>query len=544
MRFEEILNYGASGLWAVIIIIQSRRLTLYFQQEEYDIKRFSKWALQNIILINNLFFIPLLIYIVYVLFSRNNLFLSQFFTLFRLIISLPILYLLFNELRKPKKISFVYTSRIKRLLYSQVLIGIFLEFLYFAFLSKNHDYSIFPVFSFGLDICFVFSSPFLVILSNCLLLPFEEIIKWNFLRKAKKKIKNINPYVIGITGSYGKTSTKEILFHIVKNYKQVQATPKSYNTLMGICKVINETLKKNTEVFIVEMGAYRSKEIMQICDLVSPRIGIITLIGHQHLERFKTIENIARAKFELIESLPKDGLAVYSTEDSFTPEFISKTISKFRTIGLENKKADLFAKNIKYSENGSSFDIVVGEEMVIENCSIPLLGVHNVYNTLFAVAVAQEIGLSLDQITKRLSSIPQVPHRLQLIKDINGYNIIDDAYNSNPVGAHNALSVLRSFNEGKKILVTPGFVELGEIEESANYNLGKEAASICNYVYLVGKKRTKSIYNGLLENGFSEKNIMLVESVNDAISDSKKNIAKDDTILFLNDLPDLYSEKL
>ena len=285
------------------------------------------------------------------------------------------------------------------------------------------------------------------------------------------------------------------------------------------------------------MGAYQPGEIAAICKLVHPTFGTITAVGPQHLERFGTVDHIARAKFELIEALPQNGTAFFNADDAYTGSFLNKTGGrKVVLAGInEIQKADLVAEEIRTTSKGLQFMLVnrrSGERMP---CSIRLLGRHNISNILIASAMALELGMSLRRIAERVNCLAPIPHRLQLLERANGVNVIDDAYNSNPVGARNALETLDSFEEGRKILVTPGMVELGPIEREANFELGQAAASVCDLVVLVGANRTAPIQEGLLASGFQPDQIKVVPALQEGIEILDRYLQPKDTVLFLND---------
>ncbi len=348
--------------------------------------------------------------------------------------------------------------------------------------------------------------------------------------------------VIAITGSYGKTSTKYILKCILAHYYPTLMTPESYNTPMGICKVIRGQLTVGHKYFIVEMGARRRGDISELCRLVHPDIGIITSIGPQHLETFGSQDNVIRTKSELIPGLKANGLAVLNYDDQHCRKLAAKIKIPHRGYGTnpDNKPA-LMAENIKSSNLGVSFTARTarGKQADFSTC---LLGRHNVYNVLAAATVALECGLELSQIAEALAEAEPVPHRLQLIKGSGGVTIIDDAYNSNPKGAQAALQVLADMPGGKKMLITPGMVELGVQEYEQNKQFGMAAAAACDIVILVGQKRTKPIAEGLKEAGFPDKNLTVVASLNEATAHLHKIVRSDDVVLFENDLPDNYNE--
>lgn len=520
----------------ILLVLQEWRLLLYFQQEEYSVSRFLNWVKKRFFYVN-LYVLPLVIvFLVGALLNDSSSDWIVFGRIFASVLSGGWVYL---YILQPKKIKLVYTPRLKRLIATVILITAGVGFT-FGFLTSDRLIVILI-----LDVVLNLLAPVIIVFGNFFLFPVEKKINNYYLRLAHEKIKDVSPFVIGITGSYGKTSTKEILAHILEGYKSVLATPKSYNTLLGVTKVINTSLQKGHEVFIVEMGAYRPGEIADICELVKPTFGVITAIGPQHLERFKTIDNVAKAKFELIAALPKIGVAGFNAEDNYTNDFLSRIPCEehFLVSIVDSPQAELTASNIKASEKGMEF--LVENKLSGESAAFTteLLGYHNVLNILFASSIALRLGIKLRNIADKVKSLRPVTHRLQLIKLPNGVNVIDDAYNSNPVGAKGALDTLRLFS-GRKIVVTPGFVELGEIQEGENYKLGVYASKICDMVVLVGEAQTTSIFKGLIENNFEAQKIKVVNSVKEGVEFINSFVQSGDTVLYLNDLPDVYTDKL
>lgn len=520
------------------LILQEWRLLLYFQQEEYSFARFLKWVLNNLASLNLL---AVSVFGISYLLSRSpSLSQETWLIVLRIIANVILAAPIYISIAKPKKIKLAYTSRLQRLIIVLILVTGCVKML-FEFLvigPLNQIYFAIVVF----DLVFFFFSPIFIGLANLLVSPIERSINNYYLKEAQKKIEKIAPYVIGITGSYGKTSTKEILAHILEGSKSTLATPKSYNTLLGVTKVINTSLRTGHEVFIVEMGAYRPGEIADISRLVGPSVGIITAIGPQHLERFRTIENVAKAKFELIKALPESGLAVFNADDSYTNIFLGKmTHQTCVLIGTSSgTTAQLIASNVNSDQAGLEFWVEnkkTGEKALFQT---GLLGNHNVVNILLASAVALHLGLGLRKISERIKSLKPVTHRLQLIKLPSGVKIIDDAYNSNPVGARNALDALSLFS-GRKILITPGLVELAEIQKTENFKLGQYASKICDLVVLIGEKQTLPIFDGLIAEQYERSKIKVLNSTKEGTEYVNSIVKSGDTVLYLNDLPDLYS---
>lgn len=387
-------------------------------------------------------------------------------------------------------------------------------------------------------------APLTVVLANLFLAPIQKTINALYLFSAKRRLRQVGPIVVGITGSYGKTSTKYFLHTLLSERYRTLKTPQSFNTLMGICRVINNDLQPQHEVFIVEMGAYSRGVIRELSQFVHPHIGILTAIGPQHLERFKTLDNIAAAKYELIESLPHAGVAVLNNDDQRCSKLADRTHGvKVLRYGVESAPTGLsiWSEGIKQDVHGLSFTLVdsAGHRAVAHTV---LLGRHNVLNILGAACAARELGVSLEEIAKAIAKIQPVPHRLQLLHGAGGVTVIDDSYNSNPIGAIEALEVLREFKTGKRVLVTPGMVELGAVEAAQNEAFGARAASICDAVVLVGPRQTRAIMRGLERAQFPPERIYVVTDLPEATAKLQHIVQAGDVVLFENDLPDLYAE--
>ncbi len=390
----------------------------------------------------------------------------------------------------------------------------------------------------------VFFVPLFLPLSGIVVYPLEAFINFLYLRDAKKKLESIGPKVIAITGSYGKTGTKDILTSILGLKFKVLKTPGSFNTPMGICKVIRNDLREDHEIFVVETGAKEKGDIRELCRLVKPEIGIITSIGPQHLETFKTMENIVNTKYELIESLPEGGVAIFNNDNPYCRELANKTFhTKVLRYGMDEGAEKLFVKalDIITDSEGISFSAMNGAAHSVR-VKAPLLGRHNISNILAASVAAVSMGMSLNNIAGVTGKLRSSAHRLSLMHGAGGITVIDDAFNSNPVGAKAALEVLGEFKGGRKILVTPGFVEMGDREYEANKYLGLLAAEVCDMVFLVGPKKTTPILEGLREGGFDDTNVFVEISLDDVTRKFKGLLIPGDVVLFENDLPDNYNE--
>jgi UDP-N-acetylmuramoyl-tripeptide--D-alanyl-D-alanine ligase len=387
-------------------------------------------------------------------------------------------------------------------------------------------------------------APYNIRLANSVIRPLEELINAWYFRKAGLLIRKFSDLtVVGITGSYGKTSTKVIAHSVLSQQYHSLTTPESYNTPMGISKVVNSELKEEHQYFVVEMGARYRGDIKELCELAPPKIGILTAIGTQHLETFGNQETIYQTKKELADALPQDGILIINGDDPNCLRVAKSLSVKVIRYGIKGKDLDFKASHIKTTSVGLYFRLKnrSGETFKVQS---RLLGRHNVYNLLAGVALGSVCGMEESRIVSALAKIDSIPHRLQLRHSQGGATIIDDAYNANPMGAANALAVLGEFKTGQKILVTPGFVEMGTEEERENREFGNKAAAVCDWVFLVGEKKTKAIRQGLVEVDFDSSRLEVVNHLDQVTKRLKQIVRMGDVILFENDLPDQYTEKI
>lgn len=390
------------------------------------------------------------------------------------------------------------------------------------------------------DICV----PFLVFLGGWVLKPVEWLIQNGFKRQAREKLVSLpNLKVIAITGSYGKTSTKFAMNAFLKERYNVCVTPGSFNTPMGICKVINNDLKATHRVLILEMGARYQGNIGELCDIAQPDISVVTNVGLAHLETFGSQDVIAREKSTLVRRLKSGGTAILNSDDPRVKEMGS--LRKDIRVVYTGKDGSIRAEDITVDSNGTSFTMIWksrdGSEEAQTRVQTKLLGEHNIQNLLLGAAVAREFDIRIETAALAASKMEPVEHRLEL-KHQNGLTVIDDAFNSNPVGAKNALDVLGSFASGKKLLITPGMIELGDREDELNEVFGRQIAeSKVDVAILVGKDQTAAIQHGIqLENSSGETKVHVVKSLFEA-NDLLREVAnKGDVVLYENDLPDNY----
>jgi len=384
---------------------------------------------------------------------------------------------------------------------------------------------------FGLVVLLV---PFIVALAALIAMPIEYSVRMYYINDAKKILASRPDLkIIGITGSYGKTSTKFLLSTMLSEKYAVLTPPSSYNTTLGVVRVIRERLQPDDEIFICEMGSRHVGDIKEICSFVKPDIGIITSIGPQHLETFGSMENILKGKFELIEAVKET--AFFPLGNEYTERMLQMAECEKYAFGV-NKECYMYASNLTVSPDGSCFALVnqKGESVF---CTTALLGEHNVQNIVGCAAVAYRMGLTMEQIARGISKLKPVEHRLQIVSR-RPVTVIADAFNSSPNGAKAALKVLSGFS-GRRIIVTPGFVELGDKLDDYHLEFGKQIAKSADIAILVGS-RTSKIREGIESEGFDMENVKTVDSLAKATEHIGAISRAGDVVLFENDLPDNY----
>lgn len=439
-----------------------------------------------------------------------------------------------NSLNKKSIKKLVYTARVKRLIVTACLFGAMVIALC-AILTQIQNVLAVVL------ILLVHFSGLLLILANFINKPIEKTINNHYINDAKQILKSHKDLItVGVTGSYGKTSVKFILNRILNEGFNTTVTPESFNTPMGIVRTVRQYMKPQTEVFIAEMGAKNIGDIKELCELCHPTLGIITAVGPQHLETFGSIENVAGTKFELADEVLNNNGKIYVNFDSEAAMEKAKQYDSAQIISFgTSPEFDCYAENITSSPSGTTFNVKYKDFDFSLSCK--LLGKHSVTNILGAVAMSLDLGIDPKQIRFAVASLKPAEHRLELKPFLNGAVLIDDAYNSNPVGCLEAVRVLGSFEGMRKILVTPGLVELGEKEFDYNYDLGKEATKYCDDIILVGVKRSVPLKKGAEDAGFSQSHIIVAESFKDAMAHLKDMTDRNTVVLFENDLPDNYA---
>lgn len=515
---------------ATFIFTIKRQLTYLhiFQQQEYHNYRFLAWIISHKAIDKRLSsVIIILILITNIVKVKNNYLLPSIIISF-----LTASYFEKNPTKTAKK-KLVLTNRAKRIYGCALAINLIANILLLSLLNINNLYNIKIIIALQL-------TPIYLILANLLLIPIEKKIQQHFWQQAKQKIITNKPFIIGITGSFGKTSVKHFLGHILQYADHTLITPGSINTTMGISRIIREQLNAAHRYFIVEMGAYGIGSIKDICNLTTPDMAIITTIGNAHYERFKTLETVACAKFELAQAAinnNKNSKVIISDQalnTQYAKQFVKQYNNYFDILtnqqipNISQLKAGL-AITLNYQGNNYKLEV-------------PVFGIHHANNIALAFIAARIIGLPTNIIINSLKTMPQITHRLEVIKKDNCI-VIDDAYNANPIGFKSALELLNFLHEppGRRILVTPGLIELGTSHDEEHFKLGQTAASYADITLVVKPQRIPSFVDGFKKTANQEiQQLIAVKSFAQAKQWLDQNCQIKDTILLANDLPDLY----
>jgi UDP-N-acetylmuramoyl-tripeptide--D-alanyl-D-alanine ligase len=539
LLFIQFLLFLMSVVFLRHLIWRARYFIHVFQLSGYKLNEFWSWmkdhwnsrvltathALSNLLL---------LLFLVFV---------SQWFTPTAPAVIIAVFmiawYLPVSDYSRREKKPLAFTPRVKRLMLPLLLVTAFLPLagVRISFFLTNMLPDVY-IMAFGWVLA-IMLVPFFVMLSGLIMKPVERSIQQGFVRQAQKKLASMPGLkIIGITGSYGKTSTKFALATMLSERYSVCFTPGSFNTPMGICKVINNDLQSHHQIMILEMGARYRGNIAELCRIAHPNIAVLTNIGKAHLETFGSQEAIAETKGELLEALKPGETAVVNADDVLVMGRVALR-DDISVISAGLQGGDFRATEIRYDAKGCSFTVTdpAGEQVRVET---RLLGHHNVHNVLLGFAVGSALGLRLPTLALAASRIEPVEHRLEL-KQAGNYSIIDDAFNSNPVGARNAIDVLASFDGGRRIVVTPGMVELGDSEIQENRSFGEHIGrSGIDQVILVGEHRAKPILEGLRDAGFPDDRIYVASSLFDANDWLRTYLGPGDVVLYENDLPDTY----
>lgn len=512
--------------------IKTRKSFQMLQQNWYnDDSRYIKWINKNLKKVFYNFDILFILLIPFI-FIKNNILLMVLVIILYTFLSL---YYLHNQGKS--KLELKVTQRVKRLFTTQFILYLIPNIIFCLVFDENNLEIYYLII--GL---MVYLNYYVTYIANLINKPIEKFLANRFKKKAIKKLKEMPSLeVVGITGSYGKTSSKNILNDILSIKYNSLPTPRNFNTPVGLIITINNYLDKFNDIFIAEMGAFKRGEIKELCDLVKPKYGILTKIGVAHLESFGSQENIQKGKFELIESLPSDGIGVLNGDDELQLKYKLKNKVKTVWIGIENENVDVRATNIKLNSDGTTFDCIFKGDKKKYKFETKLLGKANIYNILAGIALGKELGLNIKQLQMGVKKVKAVEHRLEL-KKMGIINIIDDAYNANPDGTKMALDVLENM-PGKKIVISSGMIELGDKSYELNKELGTYMSKKTDIAILLGKEQTKPIYDGLISKKFKKSNIYVLDNINEAFELVNKLVKEETYVLVQSDLPDIFNEK-
>ena len=417
----------------------------------------------------------------------------------------------------------VFTARAKRLIFCDFLLKISTFLLIFGIIN-SFLWNLFAT------LFLLIFSPCFVVLTFLICWPIEEAIKKSYLKKAKRKLAKCMCKKIAITGSFGKTSTKNILYQILKEEFDVCATPKSFNTPMGICKTILQDLKETDDFFIAEFGARRLGDIKFLAEFLEVDFGIITPVGNCHLETFGSLQNIENEKFELCNHA-KD-FVVFNGKSKSSKKLCQR-YKKTKYLVCE-KNSFAYAKEIANFADITKFVLVIDKNEMA--CSTKLLGKVNIDNIVVAATMAYLLGESLFSIKRGIEKLAQIPHRLEFL-DGEFVDVIDDSYNSNFEGFMQALEVLDGFAK-RKVVVSPGLVELGFMQKENNFKIGQEIAKVADVFVIMNQTNKKALFDGAVSQGMKKENICFAQNRKEQKEVLKTILQKGDIVLFENDFPD------
>lgn len=545
--------------FAIVIEVQSYLKIAYLVQSSGYLYR-SVWQVFALELKKNyatwiLYFLTAILLLII---SPQNIFL-----LTALLVLLGVMLMLFGDRFKGVKL-LKYTKRIFRILALSLVILIgYLALTLFVF-DNLFKVVLLPVL---LPINYMIFAFVLVVLS-----PIEKMIKLGYERKTKLKLLSMKDLIkIGITGSYGKTSTKEILTTILSTQFNTYSTPKSYNTPMGITKAVLENLDNLHEVFVCEMGAKKVGEIKELCGLVGVDYGIVTSVGRQHTSTFGSIKNIYRTKKELPDYLTNKS-CVFNLDNTYVYKMYQKYIGhkigvflirknelkkvtgkikkyyinikkcyhvvKIHTLVDNLKYNNVYAKNIKLSGLKSEFDIYFDKKFVCHAITI-LVGIHNVTNILLAVAMAKMLGVSDENIRLGISRLKQIGARLEKFVGTGGAVILNNGYNSNIDSLDSSLEAIKLFDKPHVLVVTPGVIESKDIYVT-NKLFGEKISKVATEVIIVKNVNREALYSGLITGGFDAKKIYFAGKFSQ-VKNVLNNLSDEYVVLIENDLPDNFN---
>lgn len=531
---EMLSPYAPAALiGAAFVVFAYRRLLTYlhiFQQEEYDGPRFLRWLLASRSVDTRLSFILFALFALSFAYPTQGIIVAGFMAFAMLLAAWRE-----RDPRKDAKKKLAMTARATRIL--RLAFGL-LMLVGIAAIALRAP----PVVS----LLLVHLIPFSLVAATWLLSGQEKRIQQTFWDEAHAKLERLKPIIVGVTGSYGKTSTKHILGHILEASGSALITPGSVNTPMGIARIVRERLEPYHRHFVVEMGAYGPGSIARLCRLAPPDIAVVTAIGRAHYERFKSLDTVAVTKFELPRAAIARGGTVIVNDQvlDFAPAkaFADAHPASLITVGTNIAST---ARVLSVTQEADGLKVVLSNGGQDHTLFAPLYGLHHGHNIALAFVTALAMGVDAETATLALRSTPQIAHRLEVKRQGDGTVFIDDAYNSNPAGFASALDLLPLLvgANGRRILVTPGMVELGEAHEEEHRRLGEKAATRVDILLAVAPERIESFIEAY-RSGNPSGTAIRCASFAEAQAWMGRNLKASDVVLIENDLPDLYERKL
>ncbi|MFI3252339.1 MAG: Mur ligase family protein [bacterium] len=472
----------------ICCILKSYRYLQILQLEHYDTNKYLKYVKNNYLYYN---LIPFICLMTFELFSND---IVQFISMFILFVFL----------------SMATLVSIVKLKFTNKIIRIYLLLIPILFLCY-------------FNILFYLLFEFILLIPFYLNKPIDNYINNKYLKNSITKYNLFNGHKIGVTGSYGKTSTKNIINDLLKNYYLGSCSYKSYNTLLGVSKYINDIPLEVYDYIVLEYGASKINDIEELTNSFNPEIVCVTEIGYMHLDTFKTIRNIINEKMSITK---KAKVAILNYENQFIREYNVKC----DVISYGFDYGNYQAKNIEVSHTNSTFDLYYNN-LYIDTINTKLIGRHQILNLLCGICVLHYLKIDIKDCIKHISNLSNTENRL-VLKQYQKYQILDDSYNANLVGSINALEILSNIDT-KKIMITPGYVENKEIEEELYKKLSDKITEVNPFVILVGDKQTKILQKIL------EVDYIVVDNFKAAMN-YINDLEDYYTILIENDLPDNY----
>lgn len=383
--------------------------------------------------------------------------------------------------------------------------------------------------------------PFFFIVGHTFLWPADTIIKRALIRSARRIIANAqNLTIIGIAGSYGKTTMKQVIAASLSTAQRILATPASVNTPVGIAAWLQKSWTPDTEILIIELGEHAPGDVRELCRIAPPTIAVLTGINEAHAERMGSLQQAAATIFEATEHLPENGSILANGDDPRLRAEAKNHTAKAPLLwygSAEGEANTLPVKRAQFHPDTLTWDCSIGP---VERVDIPLLGAYAVGDAMAAIIIGEKLGLTVQDLKTGLASLAPIPHRLEPIRGNGDILIIDDSYNGNPDGVREAIAVLKRFSGRRKLFLTPGLVEMGAETERVHTNIGRELAAVADLVILIRTSVTPFIADGLEAAGFNPQHIHWFATAPEAHAAIRTILEPHDVIVFQNDWGDQY----